>query len=103
MAPPINEEEEFRGRISVKVEHIYERLADIEAQIADLRSLVVARLDAHERYHRENEHRWGVIAWCHRYPFRLVAVVASLAVALIADLRNPLIGWLLELVRKAAL
>ena len=96
----IHESEEFRGRMSVEVEHIYERLADIEAQLIELRSLVIARLDAHDHYHDSSEHRWGLIAWCHRYPFRLLSLAASLAVALIGDLRDPLLKWLFDLIRK---
>ena len=96
-----SEQEEFRGRVSVEVEHLYERLSDIETQLIELRSLLVARLDAHERYHRENEHRWGVIKWCHRYPFRMLALAASLAVALVGELRDPLVAWLLQLMRGA--
>ena len=95
-----DEDEEFRGRMSIEVEHLYERLADIETHLFELRSLVVARLDAHDRYHEENEHRWGIVGWCHRYPFRLLAIAASLAVTLIGELRNPLLEWLLDLVRK---
>ena len=96
----ISESEEFRGRMSVEVEHIYDRLAEIETQLLELRALLVARLDAHECYHQENEHQWGAIKWCHRYPFRLLALVASLAVALIGDLRDPLLAWLLDLLHK---
>lgn len=94
-----DEDDEFRGRVSVEVEHLYERLADIEAQLLELRSLLVARLDAHERHHRENEHRWGLIQWCHRYPFRLLAIAASLAAVLIGEIRDPLFRWLLDLVQ----
>jgi len=95
-----SENEEFRGRMSVEVEHFYERLSDIEAQLIELRSLVVARLDAHDRYHEDSEHRWGLIAWCHRYPFRLLSLAASLAVALIGELRDPLVKWLMEMIHK---
>jgi hypothetical protein len=97
-----NEDEEFRGRMSVEVEHIYERLADIETQLIELRSLMVARLDAHDRYHEQNEHRWGAIQWCHRHPFRMLSLAASLAVALIGELRDPLLRWMFDLIRKTA-
>ena len=92
-------QDEFRGRMSVEIEHLYERLADIETQLHELRALLAARLDSHERHHRENEHRWGLIQWCHRHPFRLVAIVASLAVALVGEIRDPLVRWLLGLLR----
>ncbi|KPL11080.1 hypothetical protein AMJ85_04650 [candidate division BRC1 bacterium SM23_51] len=87
--------------MSVEVEHLYERLSDIETQLAELRSLLVARLDAHERYHCENEHRWGVIKWCHRYPFRMLALVASLVLALVGELRDPVLAWLVQLARAS--
>jgi len=95
-----NENEEFRGRMMVEVEHLYERLADIETQLIEVRALLVARLDDHERYHQENEHRWGAIRWCHRYPFRMLALAASLAVTLIGEIRDPLLAWLLGLLDK---
>lgn len=102
MAPPVDENDEFRGRMSVEVEHIYERLADIETQLMELRSLLIARMDAHERYHRENEHRWGLIGWCHRYPFRMLALAAASATVLLSDVRRPVIQWLVELLRRIA-
>jgi len=95
----IGEQEEFRGRMTVEVDHLYERLADIEAQLMELRALVAGRLDGHDKYHEENEHRWGLVKWCHLYPFRMLAVAASLAAALIGEIRDPLLGWLLGLVR----
>jgi len=94
----VGENEEFRGRMCVEIDHLYERLTDIESQIAELRAIVVVRLDAHESYHQNNEHRWGLIKWCHRYPFRLLALAASLAVALVGDLRQPLVDWFIELI-----
>ena len=70
-------------------------------QKPELRSLLVARLDNHEIYHRKNEHRWGIVKWCHRYPFRMLFVASSLAVALIGEVRDPLLVWLIGLVRGA--
>lgn len=96
---PKNKDDEFRGRMNVEVEHLYERLADIDDQLAELRSLVVARLDAHERYHHENEHRWGVVQWCHRYPFRMLGVALSLAAAVIPEIRGPVFQWIVEVMR----
>jgi hypothetical protein len=98
MAPPPSEDE-FRGRMKVEVEHIYERLGDIEAQLAELRSLLVARIDAHERYHQANEQKWGLIELCHRYPFRLLGVGVSLVVALVGGVRDPLLRWLVGLLK----
>ena len=95
-----DENEEFRGAMTVEVAHLYERLGDIEAQLIEVRSLLVARLDAHDHYHETNEHRWGLIQWCHRYPFRMLSLAASLAVALIGELRDPLVRWLLDLAHK---
>ena len=96
-----NDNEEFRGRMAVEVEHLYERLADIETQLIELRALLVARLDAHELYHQENEHQWGLIRWCHRYPFRMLAIVASLAAALIGEIRDPFLRWLVAMLRDS--
>jgi hypothetical protein len=101
MADVIDENEEFRGRMSVEVEHLYERLADIEEQIRELRSILVARLEAHERYHDDNEHCWGLIKWCHLYPFRLAAVLTMLAVLAAPDVRGPLLTWLLQVLKGA--
>jgi len=95
-----DDNEEFRGRMSAEIEHFYDRLGEIETQLLELRSLLAARLDAHDRYHHENEHQWGMIAWCHRYPFRLLTLAASLAVALIGELRDPILSWLLDLLHK---
>ncbi len=101
MAEAVEEIDEFRGRMSVEVEHLYERLADIEGEIAELKALLVVRLDGHERYHVENEHRWGLIKWCHLYPFRLVAVLASLLALCAPEIRDPLLVWMLQLIRQA--
>lgn len=86
----------LRGLMRAELRHLYERLADIEAQMLELRALLAARLDTHERYHQDNEHRWGLAAWCHRYPFRMLALAAALGLALIGRWRDPLLAWLLQ-------
>jgi hypothetical protein len=37
----------------------------------------MARIDQHEEYHRNCEHRWGLIRLAGRHPFRFAAAAAA--------------------------
>lgn len=57
---------ELRERID-NLHYVYETLAGI----------VLARMDAHEEYHRDNEHHWGLVRLAGRYPFRFAILVTG--------------------------
>ena len=59
--------------------HLIERLDELALQMRSFHESQLARLDAHEAYHRAHEHRWGALALAARYPFRLAALGALLA------------------------
>jgi len=64
---------------------------------------VLARIDAHEDYHRRNEHRWGLVKLAGRYPFRLAALTGIFLLAFgtlrpdsaqrILEILSRLSGW----------
>lgn len=62
-------------RMADQYEHLCLRLDDFESHLSDVQRVHAARMDAHEEYHRAQEHRWGGIALAGRYPFRLALLV----------------------------
>jgi hypothetical protein len=89
--------EQLDRRMTERHEHLVERLAELATQMRALHEMQIARLDAHEAYHRANEHRWGLAVLAARHPFRLATLVLLLACA-----ANPraagLASWLARLV-----
>lgn len=88
--------------VRVQIEQLEERLIDqhgelsrrideIRASQENLSAAVLARIDAHEDYHRQNEHRWGLIKLAARHPFRLASIAGAIAAS--ANLLNDKIDW----------
>lgn len=77
-----------------------ERIERAESATQELTSAIFARLDAHEEYHRANEHRWGLFALILRYPLRsamtLVVFLAALG-PLTPDAAERLIRFIVSL------
>ena len=60
-------------------QHAYlrHRIDEIMLAQQEICAVMLARLDAHEEYHRRNEHRWGLIKLAARYPFRFAALAVG--------------------------
>lgn len=76
--------------------HLRERLDDLRREMQTLYGTIVARLDAHETYHRQCEHRWGLPRLAQRHPFRLALIAFSVAWLMAAAAPESL-QWLTRL------
>jgi hypothetical protein len=79
-------------RIEEQQHYLCERLDLLQESIQAIHTALAERLDAHEAYHRANEHRWGLIRLAQRHPFRLALLAAILAGAGAVALPESL-GW----------
>lgn len=81
------------------------RLDALARLVEALREGLMARLDAHEAYHRQCEHRWGLLKLAERYPFRLAALACTAGAGLLASAPESLrwLGRALEQLLRAAL
>jgi len=74
---------EFRGMMIQKMDHVIQKLEEMSEQHASDNRKLHVRIDKHEAYHKENEHRWGFYALLKRKPilgfFIGVGVSGSLA------------------------
>lgn len=77
-------EARFDERLDERHEDLRERLDELRHDVATLTGALLARLDAHEEYHRRNEHRWGLVRLAARHPFRLASAAALAALTLSA-------------------
>ncbi len=77
-------EARFEDRIDERHADLRERIDELRQDIAMLTGTLLARLDAHEEYHRRNEHRWGLVRLAARHPFRLAAAAAFGVISLSA-------------------
>ncbi|MBI3736915.1 hypothetical protein HY256_10430, partial [Candidatus Sumerlaeota bacterium] len=64
---------QLEDRIEAQYADLRERIEDLRRAGDDLAAAMLARIDAHEEYHRANEHRWGLVKLAGRYPFRFAA------------------------------
>lgn len=73
--------EQLDGRMRERQEALGEKIEELRFAFETQSGAVFARLDAHEDYHRRNEHRWGLIRLAGLYPFRFafLSVVFSMA------------------------
>lgn len=69
-------------RIAEQYADLRQRLDELRLAQEDFASAMLTRLDAHEDYHRRNEHRWGLLKLAGRYPFRFAALTAGFLIAL---------------------
>ncbi len=51
--------------------YLCERLDQLEASLRTIQQTLLERLESHDCYHRENEHRWGLLRLAQRHPLRL--------------------------------
>lgn len=75
-------ESRFEERLDERHTDLRERIDELRQDVASLTGALLARLDAHEEYHRRNEHRWGLLLLARRYPFRLAAAAVAAALTL---------------------
>lgn len=73
-----------RDRLDELAESSRERYLDLKSRIENVQyvcetiaGVVLARMDAHEEYHRENEHKWGLVRLAGRHPFRFAILVTG--------------------------
>jgi hypothetical protein len=100
---------QLEQRLDEQTRDLRERLDELKSAQSELAALVVARLDAmeardeanaaalraHEAYHRENEHRWGLVRLAGRHPFRFVALAVGCLAALGA-VDSDFARWLID-------
>lgn len=91
----------WRGEVANELRHIIESVREVQRQIYDLHTQVVAELSAHRDYHARNEHLWGGVKWCQLHPFRLAAVLAVGASALLWRSQPSAWPQVLRLAREA--
>ncbi|GEM_PF-6288341 len=72
--------EQLESRLAEDYLDLRERLDDLRHHLESLTGAVLARLEAHEDYHRRNEHRWGLYRLAARHPFRFAALAGAAAV-----------------------
>lgn len=77
-------ESRLEARLDERHADLRERLDDLRADLAALTGALLARLDAHDEYHRANEHRWGLPRLAARHPLRLASLLAAASLALAA-------------------
>jgi hypothetical protein len=65
------------ARVDERHADLRERLDGLRQDVATLTGALLARLDAHDEYHRRNEHRWGLVRLAARYPFRLAGLAGA--------------------------
>ena len=87
--------EVVRARVDQLEDRNREQYNDLRERIDEVRyaqdalaGTMLARLDAHEEYHRRNEHRWGFVKLAGRYPFRFAVLAAVFAIAMNTLLPN---------------
>jgi hypothetical protein len=78
---PDHDEDLWRGEVTAELRHIAQSVQDLGRQIHELRAYIADEQALHADYHARNEHRWGLVKWCHMHPVRLA--LAAVAVALL--------------------
>lgn len=73
----MDDDDIWRGEVANELRHIARTLDDVQRQLHDLRCALATEMGGHRDYHARNEHRWGMVRWCERHPFRLAAIVAA--------------------------
>lgn len=72
--------EQLEERMAEQNRELGRRIEDLQAAQENLAAAVLARIDAHEDYHRQNEHRWGLVKLAARHPFRFAALAGMATV-----------------------
>lgn len=76
-----DDEDIWRGEVTSELRHLAASVGSVQRQLCELHSMVAQAMADHQRYHEQNEHRWGLARWCQMHPFRMMAVGAALAFA----------------------
>lgn len=79
---------------------LHERLDRLEAALEALRDEFAARMQAHEVYHRQNEHRFGLMRLAERHPLRLALVAFACGGVLLTGAPHSM-EWLGRLIAAA--
>lgn len=89
-------ETRLEKRLDERHDNLREGLDELRQDVATLTGALLARLDAHEEYHRRNEHRWGLVRLAARHPFRLAAAaaLAALSLSAVPGARDFLFRWI---------
>ncbi len=66
---------ELRRHLDERHGHLCQRLDDLEGGLRVVCDQLTGRLEAHEAYHRANEHRWGLVRLAQRHPWRLATLM----------------------------
>ena len=81
-------------RIDEHYAQLSERLHGLDETMQALYAAVLTRMDAHEDYHRRNEHRFGLLRLAERHPLRL-ATAAFLTGGILLATAPESLRWLL--------
>ena len=79
-------------------EYLCGRLDDLSQEIQAVHAVLLARLETHEQYHRQSEHRWGVFRLVERHPFRFMTI-AFMIVVMLTNNNAESGSWIKEMVR----
>lgn len=72
-----------------------DRLDALQGTMESLHATLAARIEAHEAYHRRNEHRFGMIRLAERHPIRLATLMFVAGGAALATAPGS-IRWLVQ-------
>ena len=86
---------QLEARINEQHAALRERIEAVQYEQVGLAAAVLARIDAHEDYHRRNEHRWGALKLAGRYPFRFAALARTISIVG-SSLLPGISGWILR-------
>lgn len=93
-------------RLDAQHRHVCARLEELAAAIRETHAAALSRLEAHEAYHRAEEHRWGLPRLAQRHPLRLAAGAFCAGAVALALLSHPALAgfadWIRGLLRLVA-
>jgi hypothetical protein len=94
--PPMNHDllEQLNRRLTEHHESLRGRIDDLAQEMRAQHRMVIERIDAHEDYHRREEHRWGLPALARRHLLRLAAGAFALGALLWPDTGGNAAHWI---------
>ena len=70
---------EFRGMMIQKMDYVIEKIDNMDEKYDNANARLHKRIDRHNQYHEENEHRWGFWTFLKKKP--LFAITLGLIIA----------------------
>ena len=70
---------EFRGMMIQKMDYVIEKIDSMDKKYGEANLRLHKRIDRHNQYHEENEHKWGFWTFLKKKP--LFAIMLGLIIA----------------------